>query len=296
MTTRKSSFSRRPKSTDVSKKSVVDKNRRYDGSRTRNAVSKLRVRQVTLASKDRVVISSGLAQRRQEIAQVKRRRQLRRSTIGALIVIVVAALGYLFWFSPVFAFDPAQVRVMGTSAQAPAKQVQDKVAGYAGTPLLRLPTGQVATSLQKENPWIKEIQVKREFPQGLAVYLTLRKPVGKTTEGAVVDQEGKTVPANGFEAANLAEVGTSCPLAHARDCLKSVAQVLLSLPPDLKEKVASAQAARLDNVELKLKSGAKVVWGASSDNRKKAQVLTVLLQRGGSVYNVTDYAHPTITG
>lgn len=296
MNTRKSSFSRRSKATEVSKDTRAGKNRRKTGRKSEKAVSKPRVRQVTLASKDRAVVSSGLAQRRQEIAQVKRRQQLRRTVIGVLIVVVVAALGYLFWFSPVFAFDPTQTRVMGASAQAPAKAVKEEVSAYAGKPLLRLPTRQVASSLQKENPWIKDIQVKREFPRGLAVYLTLRKPVAKTAQGAVVDQQGKIVPANGFDAANLAEVSTSCPQARTTDCLKSVAQVLVSLPPEIKEKVANAQAARLDNVELQLKSGAKVIWGASSDNQKKAQVLAVLLQRGGSVYNVTDYAHPTITG
>ena len=47
-------------------------------------------RKVTLASKDRAVISSGLAQRREEIAQIKRRKRLRRGGIGALIVVIIA--------------------------------------------------------------------------------------------------------------------------------------------------------------------------------------------------------------
>lgn len=296
MSNRKSSFSRRPKATEVSGKTRAGKSRRQVGSKSEKALSKPRARQITLASRDRAVVSSGLAQRCQEIAQVKRRRQLRRVAISVLITLVVVALGYLFWFSPVFAFDPAQTRVMGASAQAPAKAVKDEVSTYAGKPLLRVPTRRIASSLQNENPWIKQAQVKREFPQGLAIYLTLRQPVARTAQGAVVDLEGKVLPANGLEVSKLVEVGSNCPQARATDCFKSVTQVINSLPPELKEKMDSAQVVRLDNVELQLKSGGKVVWGASRDNQKKAQVLTVLLQRGGSVYNVTDYAHPTITG
>ena len=71
-------------------------------------------RKVTLASKDRAVISSGLAQRREETAQIKRRKRLRRGGIGALIVVIIVALGYLFWLSPVFAYDPGKTRVVGT--------------------------------------------------------------------------------------------------------------------------------------------------------------------------------------
>lgn len=110
MNTRKSSFSRRSKATEVSKDTRAGKNRRKTGRKSEKAVSKPRARQVTLASKDRAVVSSGLAQRRQEIAQVKRRQQLRRTVIGVLIVVVVAALGYLFWFSPVL---PLTLRKLG---------------------------------------------------------------------------------------------------------------------------------------------------------------------------------------
>ncbi|MDU5316510.1 MAG: hypothetical protein E6121_05110, partial [Varibaculum cambriense] len=60
MTSRKSSFSRRSKATEVSKNTRVRTNRRQAG-RGEKAVSLPQSRKVTLASKDRAVISSGLA-------------------------------------------------------------------------------------------------------------------------------------------------------------------------------------------------------------------------------------------
>ncbi len=296
MTSHKSSFSRRSSATEVSKGTRARANRRQRGRREGKEVSLPRSRQVTLASKDRAVISSGLAQRREEIAQIKRHKRLRRSAIGALLVAVIATLGYLFWFSPVFAYDPGQTRVMGASMQVPAQQVKDALSSYAGKPLLRVPTGQLASTLKKDNPWIKEIKVQREFPRGLTVHLTLRNPVAKTGQGMLIDLDGKVFPAKGFEVSNLVTVASSCSVSDNGECLKSAATVVNSLPPEIKEKIAQAQTARLDNIELELKSGAKVIWGASRDNQKKTQVLMVLLQRGGTVYNVTDYAHPTITG
>ena len=161
---------------------------------------------------------------------------------------------------------------------------------------MRVPTGQIGATLKKDNSWIKQIEVSREFPRGMMVRLTLRKPVAKTTQGAVVDLEGKEFPAKGFEVANLVTVASSCSTSDNRDCLKSAASVVESLPPEIKKKTKQAQAVRPENIELQLNSGQKVIWGASKDNQKKAQVLSVLMQRGGSVYNVTDYAHPTIIG
>lgn len=253
-------------------------------------------RKVTLASKDRAVISSGLAQRREEIAQIKRRKRLRRGGIGALIVVIIVALGYLLWLSPVFAYDPDKTRIVGASAQVSAQQVKEELSSYAGKPLMRVPTGQIAATLQKENPWIKEIGVSREFPRGMVVHLTLRSPVAKTAQGSLVDLEGNVLPAKGFEVSNLVTIASSCRANDNRDCLKSAASVVESLPPEIKKNTKQAQAARPENIELQLKSGQKVIWGASTDNQKKAQVLSVLLQREGSVYNVTDYAHPTIIG
>ena len=294
MTSRKSSFSRRSKATEVSKNTRVRTNRSSAGVGEK-AVSRSRSSQVTLASKDRAVVSSGLEQRRAEIAQIKRRKRLRRGGVGALVVIIVA-LGYLFCFSPVFAYDPGKTRVVGASEQVSAGQVKEELLTYAGRPLMRVPTGQVAATLKKENPWIKQIEVTREFPRGMVVHLTLRKPVAKTTQGAVVDLEGKVFPAKGFAVANLVTVVSSCHASDNRDSLKSAASVVESLPPEIKKKTRQAQAVRPENIELQLVSGQKVIWGASKDNQKKAQVLSVLMQRGGSVYNVTDYAHPTIIG
>ncbi|WP_288292247.1 cell division protein FtsQ/DivIB [uncultured Varibaculum sp.] len=295
MTSRKSSFSRRAKATEVSKNTRGRTNRRQ-ANRGEKAVSLPQSRKVTLASKDRAVISSGLAQRREEIAQIKRRKRLRRGGIGALIVVIIVALGYLFWLSPVFAYDPDKTRIVGASAQVSAQQVKEELSSYAGKPLMRVPTGQIAATLQKENPWIKEIGVSREFPRGMVVHLTLRSPVAKTAQGSLVDLEGNVFPAKGFEVSNLVTIASSCRANDNRDCLKSAASVVESLPPEIKKKTKQAQAARPENIELQLKSGQKVIWGASTDNQKKAQVLSVLLQRGGSVYNVTDYAHPTIIG
>lgn len=295
MTSRKSSFLRRSKATEVSKNTRVRTNR-SSASVGEKAVSRSRSSQVTLASKDRAVVSSGLEQRRAEIAQIKRRKRLRRGGIGSLIVVIIVALGYLFWFSPVFAYDPGKTRVVGASEQVSAGQVKEELLTYAGRPLMRVPTGQVAATLKKENPWIKKIEVSREFPRGLVVHFTLRKPVAKTTQGAVVDLEGKVFPAKGFEVSNLVTIASSCRANDNRDCLKSAASVVESLSPEIKKQTRQAQAVRPENIELQLVSGQKVIWGASKDNQKKAQVLSVLMQREGSVYNVTDYAHPTIIG
>ena len=133
MTSRKSSFSRRSKATEVSKNTRVPRVRtnRSSAGVGEKAVSRSRSSQVTLASKDRAVVSSGLEQRRAEIAQIKRRKRLRRGGVGALIVVIIVALGYLFWFSPVFAYDPGKTRVVGASEQVSAGQVKEELLTYA---------------------------------------------------------------------------------------------------------------------------------------------------------------------
>ena len=76
---------------------------------------------------------------------------------------------------------------MGANSQVTTQQVKEELANYAGRPLLRFPTSEAASSLQRANPWVKQAKVKREFPRGIAVYLTLRTPVAKTAQGKVVD-------------------------------------------------------------------------------------------------------------
>lgn len=299
MNREKSAFVRRPKASVVSGKKPVrprksrNELKREDGAN--KSGSQLATRQVTLSSKDKGVVSSGLAKRREELKQVKRRQRRRKIVIGVLVALLVGTSGYLLGFSPVFAYDSAKTRVMGANSQVTTQQVKEELANYAGRPLLRFPTSEAASSLQRANPWVKQAKVKREFPRGIAVYLTLRTPVAKTAQGKVVDLEGKLLPDQGFDTSKLLEVASSCPQSDIEDCLKSVAQVVQFLPAEIKQKIKSAQVARLDNVELQLQSGAKVIWGKNGDNQKKAQVLTVLLQRAGSIYNVTDYAHPTIS-
>ena len=58
----------------------------------------------------------------------------------------------------------------------------------------------------------------------------------------------------------------------------------------------SISAASPDSITLNLGSGVKVVWGSSDDSERKAEVLSVLMRRKATVYDVSAPDLPVTKG
>ena len=78
-----------------------------------------------------------------------------------------------------------------------------------------------------------------------------------------------------------------------KGALEEAARVVGALPPWLLARVDHVSVATIDQIELVMRSGRKVVWGTSAQSAEKAEVLAVLVRRPSSVIDVSVPGRPT---
>lgn len=250
-----------------------------------------------LSSKNRSVLSWGLAARQAEQKKAQRRRLLSRLLAMLVSLGVVASLGWVVFFSPLLALSSSKIRVMGSGEAVTGEDIHQVLSDYVGTPLLRLSKSQLSDQILAFSPWISAADISREYPNGLAVRLTLHQAVAQSENGQVVADDGTLLDPVGQlpDKATLPLIVNSCKTEQLTKCYLQGVQVAAALDQDLRAQLDQIVVTRLKNTNLTLNSGAEVIWGDSTDNQKKAEVLKLLLaNRSGSTYNVSDYGHPVV--
>ena len=127
------------------------------------------------------VVSTSSVERFAERSRARRNLARRQILLVTGSTVLVGALGWLLFFSPVLALDPAQVHIEGAGTVVAVDQVLDVVGAHATTPLPRLDTVRLRDEVL-EVPGVREARVTREWPQGLAVVLVAREPVAAVPE------------------------------------------------------------------------------------------------------------------
>lgn len=213
---------------------------------------------------------------------------LRRVLVVALVLGLVGGAGWLVFFSSLLAVE--QVRVAGTRTVA-AQRIADAADVRLGEPLARVDVDRVRQRVESV-PVVLRADISRSWPNTVAVEVTERTPVVAVPRGSayrLVDAEGvpyRTVP----------EPRKGLPVLDARTAAATAeaAAVVAELPADLARRVAHVEAATMDSIELMLGNGRRVVWGSAESTPLKAQVLSALLKRKASVYDVSVPGSPTL--
>ena len=238
----------------------------------------------------RTVVAAGSAARFAERAELQRRLTRRRVYRASAAIVVLLALGWLGFLSPVFKVDPARIVITGADAIVDRAAVDKVVVAHAaGIPLPRLNTPALRDRLL-EIPGVREARVTRVWPRGVAVLLVTRRPVvAVPTAGAFVlldidgVQVGQSKDASGLPVASV-------PANDART-LRAVLDVLGGLPPELTGQITGVGADSEDTVTMTLRGGATVVWGSGEDTQLKIRVLSVLRgadqTKGARVFDVS---------
>ncbi|MEO5920475.1 MAG: FtsQ-type POTRA domain-containing protein [Pseudolysinimonas sp.] len=220
--------------------------------------------------------------KREERAEVRRfTRRARRRRLGWLGALgVVAVLGILVAgavFSPILALR--QVVVDGTQrldAAAIAKAVDSQM----GVPLALLDENRIRSELE-EFSLIRSYVTELVPPGTLLIHVVERAPIGviaaadgfRMTDPAGVTIETTTARPPGYPQIELA-AGEDVSGAGFR----SMAEVLLALPPAVLAQVDTIAARTRDDVTLTLTGSAqRVVWGSADDSASKAAVLASLI-------------------
>jgi len=219
-----------------------------------------------------------------------RRRRVRQTLLGVLIVLVIAGLVWMVGFSTVLGVN--RVQVTGANIVS-ADQVTAAAQVASGTPLARVNGKALAGRVTAAIPEVAAVTVSRHWPNTLVIHITERTVVYQVLMGGVyqwVDATGTD-----FHSSDDAQPVPVATLDTTdQQMMKDVATVVTALPADLLPHVASITAATPDSITLTLDDNRQIIWGSADQSDLKAQVIDPLLQVSGTVYNVSAPANPAV--
>lgn len=212
---------------------------------------------------------------------------MKRIVIPVLVIVpVVLALAWLVWFSPWLSVNQVQVTVSAAPEVAgplSADDIRAVVAVDPGTPLMRVPTGDVEARVE-ELPQVESATVTRSWPDALVIDVVRRTPVALVSRGTGYD----VVDASGAVIRSVPTVDEDLPVVRASgDGMAAAVAVARELPEQLRRKVVEVEASTRNNVTLVLRDGARVMWGSAEDSAFKAEVLQTLFQVKARWYDVS---------
>ena len=242
------------------------------------------------------VVSTGMVDRLAERAAMRRHQRWRRLAWTLLVVVLVGALVWLAFFSPVLATRADDVRVVGAGRLVDTAEVERIAATADGVPLPRLDTVSLRTRMLDVRG-VKDVSIVRDWPHGLTVRVTAREPVAAVPDQdrfALLDTDGVRVATVGSAPKGVPVVTVPLDAADHR-ALDAVLAVLDSLPDALGAQVTTVQASTQDTVELTLRQGVRVVWGSAQDSPLKVRVLEALRAAKQTKHaKVFDVSAPTL--
>lgn len=207
----------------------------------------------------------------------------------ALVLLLVAGC-WLFAFSPVLATRHVVVRGAQQTSEA---EVRRAAQVPAGRPLARVDLDAVAHRVGAVSV-VRSVRVTRSWPQTVVVAVQERTAVlaVRQPQGFVL------VDATGAAYLTRADVPKGVVTAdvdpgNAR-LLSAVGVVATALPDALRARVRNVSATSLDDIALRLTNGDTVTWGSSDGSPLKAEVLTALLERKASYYDVSSPHTPSL--
>jgi cell division protein FtsQ len=222
-----------------------------------------------------------------------RRRATRSAVPRPLLALAVAttiagSAVWVGWESPILRLE--RVSVNGTSRLS-AAEVLEAARVRVGSSLLATPVAAMAHRVQ-ELPAVATVHIRREWPHGLVIEVTERRPVAAVAVAPgvaeLLDATGTAfATAPGAQAGLVAlqvpplSIGTATPAARA------ALTVWRELPAAVRREIRTIAASSGDDVSFTLARGATVIWGSAADEPDKLSALAVLLRAKATVYDVS---------
>ncbi|MBA3300827.1 MAG: FtsQ-type POTRA domain-containing protein [Thermoleophilaceae bacterium] len=189
----------------------------------------------------------------------------------ALLLVLVAALGaiYWFWFRDSSFARVEQVSVTGlTTGEAPRvrKALTSSAAGMSTLKVDR----QVLLDAVAANPLVHEVRVTPDFPHGLRIHVVENRPV------AVSGAERTPVASDGTLLRGLPVEGKLPALKGP----KELAALPGAAPPELLERLSHVRRSARRGVVARLRSGPLLVFGEPERLRAKWEAASRVLADG----------------
>jgi cell division protein FtsQ len=217
-------------------------------------------------------------------------RRLRLVLLALLLVAAVSGSVWVVFFSSyVTARD---VDVTGTTTIGDAR-IERAAQVPKGTPLARVDLGAIKARVESIAA-VKSVEVSRSWPHAVHIEVTERTAIAVINRGEGLqglDDEGVMFGHYATRPKQLPLV--IAPPDTADEALVEGGRVIGSLPPRIASRVDTVEVQSVDEIELVLGNGRRVLWGSADESSQKAEVLAVLLRRPGQQIDVSVPGRPT---
>lgn len=209
----------------------------------------------------------------------------RLAWLGASLLVLVVALGWLFYFSPVLTVRSVQVQG-GRSGTSDA--VLALAAVPQGQPLARVDVQAVADRLRGMAE-LRSVTVVRSWPATIRIDVQERSPV------ALVDAPDGLwlIDGSGVRFAQVTDAPPGLPVLEvARPvpgdrATEAALQVVQALPERIRTRVSRVSAQTADSVVLHMSGGRTISWGDAQDSAAKAEALDLVFGQPGMFFDVS---------
>ena len=215
------------------------------------------------------------------------RRRGRRAFAVALALTILAVVAWALLGSSLLVVR--HVRVTGGGGLVSAATVRSAARIPLGLPMARIDGAAAARRVEGLAP-VLSARVSRSFPDTVVITVRQRTPtlaVAVESGYALVDSAGVTVTVARSAPGGLPLLTTPPAVLRGSPSVRAAAEVVLSLPAQLRDQVRSVSASA-SSVTLQLSGRVTVRWGGPAQAAEKAAELDLLLGTHARYYDVSD--------
>ncbi len=217
-------------------------------------------------------------------------RRLRTVLLAVLMAVILGAAVWLVFFSRYVTAQQVDVTGARTLGEARIERAADVP---IGTPLARVDLAAIQARVESIAS-VRGVEVSRRWPHAVHIGVTERTPVAVIERGSGL----QALDADGVLFGHYDSRPRRLPLVRtdpgtAEEALVEGGRVIASLPHRLAARLDVVKVSSVDEIELVLTGGRRVLWGSAEDSGQKAEVLSVLLRRPGQEIDVSVPGRPT---
>ncbi|WP_295625758.1 cell division protein FtsQ/DivIB [uncultured Corynebacterium sp.] len=231
------------------------------------------------------------------------RRRGRGALVGLIalaVVVLVAAVWAVLWFTPVATVK--EIRVEGV-VNGDAAAITEATGIPEGEQLARVDTDAAARSVAGQ-PWVDRVTVGRSWPSAVTVDVVEHTAVVhiRATDGEhLFNAEGEEFhvgppPPGSIEMVRVPRVDDPEPgkIDPDPDTVRAVLDILGALPDRIRGEVARVDAPGPTSVSLNLHDGREIFFGSSDRAAEKGRAADIVFDREGSSWNVSNPVEPAL--